>query len=273
MLLTFSSVPLFNARLRDNVALNCTACPHGYTPSSKGDTDTTMPRHRCILPGTELMLEGVHCGEDTGLGSVWEANLRMPALARWPGKIAPSSETMALVSTLDVVPTILSVIGAHDEKTKSRLDGMDISSVLFKGDGTTTYDSNKRVLFFWRDGFSRGTLPQPFGRFDVAAVKVGRIKAHFYTKSAHYNDDIEVYHDPPLLFDTISDPAESSPLNPLDYLQLIEHMKTATRMHKASISSPGPLALDRDPKYIPCVNSETGCRTYEKEDHIFTAEK
>ena len=35
----------------------------------------------------DISMEGVHCGDDTGLGSVWEANLRMPTLIRWRGKI------------------------------------------------------------------------------------------------------------------------------------------------------------------------------------------
>jgi C-terminal region of aryl-sulfatase len=55
-------------------------------------------------------LDGIHCGEDSGLGSVWEANLRMPALIRWDGKIKPGSITNATVSTLDVVPTLLSIL-------------------------------------------------------------------------------------------------------------------------------------------------------------------
>jgi len=167
-------------RLQENVPHNCTACPHGYVPSRHtGDIiKSDQPHHLCTLPGTDLVLNGVHCGEDTGLGSVWEANLRMPALARWPGKISAGSETKTLVSTLDVIPTILSIVGLHDnEQAKCKLDGRDISSVLFekfRDDGETDRCHNEgdrsRVLFFWRDGFSSGPLPPPFGRFDVAAV-------------------------------------------------------------------------------------------------------
>lgn len=186
----------------------------------------------------------------------------MPALARWPGKIAAGTESMALVSTLDVVPTVLSIIGGTRLESQSDLDGMDISPVLFNS--AKEYNSEERVLFFWRDGFSTGQLPQPFGRFDVVAVKVGRIKAWFSTKSAHYNNDTDVWHEPPLLFDTIADPAEGNPLNPQHYTELIGHIKQETREHKASIDWTFPLALDRDPKFIPCANRENGCRIDEK---------
>jgi C-terminal region of aryl-sulfatase len=251
---TFTLQQLVSARLRENTPLNCTACPAEYVPDPTED----RPR-RCVLPGTQLNMDGVHCGEDTGLGSVWEANLRMPALARWPGQIASGVESMALVSTLDVVPTILSVIGGYDPAANDLLDGVDMSPVLLGLEPT----SDDRVLFFWRDGFHDGPLGPPYGRFDVAAVKFGRIKVWFWTKSAHYNADPEVYHDPPLLFDTLADPAEGHPLDHTkeDLIELIKRVKKLVQAHKKSIDWTYPLALARDPRYIPCVNEATGCRT------------
>jgi arylsulfatase G len=202
-------------------------------------------------------LEGVHCGHDTGLGSLWEANLRMPALARWPGMIKPATESLALVSSLDLVPTVLSIVGG--DRVKKDWDGMDISPVLFGSD--SDFDSDDRVLFFWRDGFQDGPLQPPFGRFDVAAVKIGRFKAWIWTKSAHYNDDPEMFHNPPLLFDVLIDPAEAFPLNPKDYEGLIARIPDLVREHKESVDWTFPLTLLRGPKYFPCVDRSSGCRT------------
>ena len=88
------------------------------------------------------------------------------------------------------------------------LDGLDMSSIF---SGKQEEHTEDRILFFWRDGFQEGPLGPPAGRFDVAAVKFGNLKAWFWTKSAHYNDDVEKFHDPPLLFNTLEDPAESQP--------------------------------------------------------------
>jgi C-terminal region of aryl-sulfatase len=220
-----------------------------------------------------LEMDGVHCGDDSGLGSVWEANLRMPAMIQWTGTIPPNTSTMALVSSLDVTPSILSLVFNHTETREENIDtsfdGQDVSAVwLGRAD---EYDSEKRVLFFWRDGFLLNLEPlgPPFGRFDVVAVKVGRIKAWYWTKSAHYNNDVEVYHYPPLLFDTISDPAEAHPIEyphnstSNKYAQLVLRIDYLIEEHKRDIASsfPHPLTLARDPKYIPCINRTTGCRS------------
>jgi arylsulfatase A len=62
--------------LAENVEQKCTACPHDFEP----DPSLERPR-RCRLKGSIpspnddsswYYLDGVHCGEDVGLGSVWE---------------------------------------------------------------------------------------------------------------------------------------------------------------------------------------------------------
>jgi C-terminal region of aryl-sulfatase len=281
---------VFVFRLRENVPLNCTACPKDYVPNPTLD----RPRRCTLQPqrfakndlekvqrmlhqassdeyDDKLSVDGVHCGEDSGLGSVWEANLRMPTLMQWPAKIPANTSSMALVSSLDITPTFLSLVfgNASIQNDQFDFDGLDISAVVLGRDHE--YNSDQRVLFFWRDGFLLDPTPlgPPYGRFDVVAVKVGRIKAWFWTKSAHYNFDFEVYHDPPLLFDTIEDPAEAFPIafphndTSNEYAQLVQRMHLLVVKHKLDVASfdPYPLTLPRDSKNIPCVDPSTGCRT------------
>ena len=242
--------PFLGHWLQENSDPKCAACPHDYKSSPTAD----RPR-RCVLEGTSQSLDGVPCGADTGLGSIWEANLRMPAMARWPGRIAAQSSSYDLVSTLDILPTVLSALNVD---WKREVDGIDIGPILFE---TADAIEDDRVLYFWRDGFVEGPLPPPYGRMDVVAVKVGRIKLWYWTKSAHYNEDEEVYHNPPLLFDTLTDPAEAHPLDPKDYKDLIARVETLVKEHKDGIGWTIPLTLAKDPKYIPCVDRSTGCRT------------
>ena len=247
-----SKGPFEGRWLQDNVEQNCTACPHDYIPSP-----TLQRPRRCVYRGEtkSYSLDGVHCGEDTGLGSVWEANIRMPALVKWPGHIVPGTETMDMVSTLDVVPTILGIVGIE---LPPDIDGKDIGNELFQ---TGKAPLGKRVLYFWRDGFRDGPLPAPYGRFDVVAAKLDNIKAWFYTKSAHYNDDAEVYHQPPLLFDVINDPAEAFPLNTDDHQETIEQILYLVEKHKDMIDWVKPLTTSRDSKYIPCIDHRHNCRS------------
>jgi arylsulfatase A-like enzyme len=89
----------------------CYVCPADYTHAPTAD----QPR-RCTtsfpIPGTTdkfFSVDGMACSADVGLGSTWEANLRMPAFARWPGRIAAGAISMELVSTLDIFTTGLSL--------------------------------------------------------------------------------------------------------------------------------------------------------------------
>lgn len=134
---------------RQQVPDSCTACPHDYRPNPLPE----QPR-RCVNERSGMAVDGVHCGEDTGLGSIWEANLRMPTLIRWPMRVTAGSRTQELASALDLVPTILSVVDA-DFYNVSQFDGEDISSLLFQSSGSLP----ERILFFWRDGFLRSLAP------------------------------------------------------------------------------------------------------------------
>jgi len=245
----------FEARwFLENAPQDCTACPKDYVPSPTSDR-----QHRCIYNGQDHLweIDGVPCGADVGLGSCWEANNIMPAIATWPGHIPAGAETFEMVSTLDVLPTILELanISSYDDE----IDGINILPILLQ-DKERIIDE-KRALFFWRDGFLEGPLPVPFGRYDVVAAKLGRIKAWIYTKSSHYNADEEVYHDPPLLFDVIADPAEAYPLNPDDHSDTIEQILALIDEHKATVTWGNPLTIARNEKYYPCSNKNAKCRT------------
>ena len=65
-----------------------------------------------------------------GKGSVWEGGHRVPAIARWKGKIASGAKTEQLAISLDLMPTILEMASIVPSKDRP-LDGIDLSRVLF----------------------------------------------------------------------------------------------------------------------------------------------
>lgn len=161
---------------------------------------------------------GIPCGADSGLGSSWESNLRMPTLVRWPGRVTPGTVSSELASTMDIFMTVLAIAGVPIPTSAAaskggpaaadgRLyDGKDITAVL-KGEGKSPHE----FLYFWRQFYvekspaaaaaaARDTpsvvqLPRP----ELAAVRHGVYKAHFATASA-MGMDTRVLHDPPLMF-------------------------------------------------------------------------
>ena len=66
-----------------------------------------------------------------GAARLWEGGHREVGLARWLGKIEPRVSN-ATVSSLDYLPTILSLVGIKPPSDRS-YDGIDISDVLLHG--------------------------------------------------------------------------------------------------------------------------------------------
>lgn len=64
-----------------------------------------------------------------GKGSVYEGGHRVPAIAYWPGTIAPRTTTDETAMTMDLFPTYMSLAGTALPKDH-HLDGVDLGSVL-----------------------------------------------------------------------------------------------------------------------------------------------
>lgn len=98
-------------------------------------------------------------------GMTWEGGVRVPLLARWPGRIRAGAVSEALVSLLDVVPTFVAAAGL----SKPRLpgDGVDLLPVLTGRQRTV---ARQPLLYF--DGWN------------LQCVRDGDWKLHF----ARYNN-------------------------------------------------------------------------------------
>jgi arylsulfatase A-like enzyme len=121
-------------------------------------------------------------------GGTFEGGMRVPAIFRWPGTIAPGVVT-ELGSLIDLLPTLAGLAGAA-VPTDRVLDGYDLAPVL-RGQAS---QSPRREVFYYRG-------PRLF------ALRVGAFKAHFSTRP-EYGPGDEVAHDPPLLYNLDEDPGE-----------------------------------------------------------------
>ncbi|KAL7857030.1 hypothetical protein SRHO_G00159290 [Serrasalmus rhombeus] len=136
--------------------------------------------------------------------TTWEGGHRVPTVVTWPGKISPNTTSNALLSGLDIFPTILSLAGVAPPSDR-HYDGLDITNVLLHDS-----DSGHKSLMHPNSGAA--------GQFgDLQTVRLGRHKAFYITGGAEAcggGSGKPELHDPPLLFDLYKDEAEGSPLDP-----------------------------------------------------------
>jgi arylsulfatase A len=102
-------------------------------------------------------------------GSTMEGGMRVPMLARWPGKIPAGTVCSELSTTMDFLPTFSALAGA--ELSKNKIDGHDIAPLLFgKDEAKTPYEA----LFYYR-------------RRQLQAVRMGDWKLHLDLTETHTN--------------------------------------------------------------------------------------
>jgi arylsulfatase A-like enzyme len=73
--------------------------------------------------GSALPLRG-------GKGSTWEGGVRVPTLARWPGKIPAGSVCDSVAGTIDLLPTLVTLAGGV-VPPEPVIDGRDLTPLLF----------------------------------------------------------------------------------------------------------------------------------------------
>lgn len=134
---------------------------HGWTGSAIQEMDWSVSRIMAALkqagcddntltfftsdngsPSNHVLHQDAH-GSNAPLsgfkGQILEGGIRMPAMARWPGKIRPGSTSAELVATYDIFTTMLSLAGAQLPQNRV-IDGIDISPILFESDGAAGHD-------------------------------------------------------------------------------------------------------------------------------------
>ena len=69
-------------------------------------------------------------------GNVYEGGIRVPALLRWPARLAGGANTDALVHFTDWLPTLLGAVGCAPLR-EAQLDGQDVLDAIINGSGQT----------------------------------------------------------------------------------------------------------------------------------------
>ena len=102
--------------------------------------------------------------------TVYEGGIRTPAIAVWPGTIAPGQDPLDLIHVTDWFTTAARIAGAFDKIPSDRItDGIDQSPLLLNGEG----HSRRNYIFHYEEVF----YGEPKG-MRLGAVRLNNMKQH-----------------------------------------------------------------------------------------------
>lgn len=87
-----------------------------------------------------------------GKGTSFEGGVRVPCIARWPGKIPAGTVCREPAGTIDVLPTLAAITGAPASKLP--LDGLDMRPLLYGEKGAKS--PHDALFFYYADGQLQG---------------------------------------------------------------------------------------------------------------------
>eukprot|EP00301_Raphidiophrys_heterophryoidea_P023586 c7418_g1_i1.p1 GENE.c7418_g1_i1~~c7418_g1_i1.p1 ORF type:complete len:599 (-),score=125.07 c7418_g1_i1:165-1961(-) len=278
--------------LRDNNILNNTLL---ILAADNGPAD--LPTVDCDFIGSAEPFIGAWQAQAQGGGggstlktTTWEGGHRVVSIWSWPGTIT-AGVTNALGSTLDILPTILSLLSTPLPSDRS-FDGIDISSILLrkiaeedmrnllyapeKSDETNT--SSKFPLSFPTVSSSSSSeananpykiegrvLFHPDANGQLTAVRIGSLKLYFQTTGAGKCNGGKVptpiAHSPPLAFDLSSDPSESHPVSVSDKIVAFVTAVLEEKMKDVNSTLKHVVDYSQDRTAAACCNqSSSVCR-------------
>ncbi|MDN3663982.1 sulfatase [Algibacter miyuki] len=96
---------------------------------SKLGTVRKMTKHYLKNDNTVTLFTSDHgMAWPFGKWSLYETGIRCPLIVSWPGKIAPNTTTSAMVSWIDIIPTIIDIM---DGEIPTNIDGKSFANVLY----------------------------------------------------------------------------------------------------------------------------------------------
>ncbi|MCP4169759.1 MAG: sulfatase-like hydrolase/transferase [Fuerstiella sp.] len=103
--------------------------------------------------------------------TLYDTGVRVPMAIRWPGYIRPGTTIDTMVSTVDVLPTLLDIIGATIPTDSLPMDGISMRDVW-----TGKSDLFRKELFFSYTGVIVGKSGRMETPYPVRAIRTDRFK-------------------------------------------------------------------------------------------------
>jgi uncharacterized sulfatase len=168
-------------------------------------------------PGNTSMPGGSTGGLKGSKGSTWEGGLRVPFLARAPGRFPADSTRAGPATLMDVFPTVSALAGLA-MPTDTDFDGRDISALL-RGVGKAP----ERDIYF-------------SNRNKINAVRSGVWKLHLRERPLDKKGQPQGSRkfEPPLLYRLDTDPVESRDVAE-EYPDVVDRMRSSAELYAAGL--------------------------------------
>jgi len=156
--------------------------------------------------GNELMMwpDGGYAPFRGEKGTTWEGGVRVPALVRWPGKIAPRTELNGIQSHEDLFVTLAAAAGLPDIK-EQLLKGYKAGGMQYK-----VHLDGYNQLDYWTGKSKESARKEYFyyDETDLMAVRVKAWKMHIGVKPEGSWWNEKYYPSVPYVFNLLMDPME-----------------------------------------------------------------
>jgi arylsulfatase A-like enzyme len=172
----------------------------------------------------------------------WEGGMRVPCIVRWPGRIAAGATSDAVVTGMDLFPTLAALCGGA-VPTDRTIDGRDVSALWLDGAAPPEVP----LLYYWMN--------------DLEAVRVGRWKLHI----AKYTRPVAA------LYDLEADVGETVDRY-ADEPEVVAHLEAVAEQARATLGDALTDRVGADVRPIGRVDDARPLTTYDPDHPYYVAE-
>ncbi len=183
----------FDAQFSDKVRMKNAAMTHSLD-ENVGRIIAHLEKLN-LLDNTILIFSNDNGGQKTTLhadnyplrgmkGDIYEGGIRVPMAVRWPSKIKSGTVSNEIVSSLDILPTILAAAG-QKSKSNPQLKGMDLVQVANIKKGKTPAERE----LYWYLGKQKGALRKG----DWKLIVLGDAQPQLYNLKTDIGETKDVY--------------------------------------------------------------------------------
>jgi arylsulfatase A-like enzyme len=167
-----------------------------------------------------------------GKGMLYEGGIRVPWLARWPGRVQAGTVCEEPILSVDLYPTLLELAGGRPDPGHP-LDGASLTKLLFGG-GTAKLD---RPALYWHFPGYLGAGPNAWRTLPAGAVRMGDWKLQEFFEDGR----LELYN----LRDDLGEQKNLAAALP----ERVHEMHARLKAWREEVKAPMP--QPRDPKKAP----------------------